>query len=93
VSAIQVMSAASMGVGAAEPPSKVRWLVLCDPAAASLVTIPATATVSALVLLVLHVLRVQPQATTISHDILAGRHDVRGKTGRPSANPDCEVTE
>ncbi len=56
VSTTQVMSTAIMGAGAAERVGKVRWLVLRDLATAWLFTIPATATVSALVLLVLNVL-------------------------------------
>jgi len=58
VSTTQVMSSAIMGVGAAERLSKVRWLVLRDLAAAWLLTIPATAVLSALVLLGLKVLGV-----------------------------------
>lgn len=57
VSTTQVMSSAIMGVGAAERLSKVRWLVLRDLATAWLLTIPATAILSALVLLVLNLLR------------------------------------
>ncbi len=48
VSTTQVMSSAIMGVGAAERLGKVRWLVLRDLAVAWLLTIPATAAVSAL---------------------------------------------
>ncbi len=51
VSTTQVMSSAIMGVGAAERLSKVRWLVLRDLATAWLLTIPATAAISALLLL------------------------------------------
>jgi inorganic phosphate transporter, PiT family len=58
VSTTQVMSSAIMGVGAAERLSKVRWLVLRDLAAAWLLTIPATAALSALALLGLNVLGV-----------------------------------
>ncbi len=58
VSTTQVMSSAIMGVGAAERLGKVRWLVLRDLAAAWLLTIPATAALSALVLLGLNVLGV-----------------------------------
>jgi PiT family inorganic phosphate transporter len=58
VSTTQVMSSAIMGVGAAERLGKVRWLVLRDLAAAWLLTIPATAALSALVLLALNVLGV-----------------------------------
>jgi PiT family inorganic phosphate transporter len=56
VSTTQVMSSAIMGVGAAERLSKVRWLVLRDLATAWLLTIPATAALSALVLLVMKLL-------------------------------------
>lgn len=48
VSTTQVMSSAIMGVGSAERLGKVRWLVLRDLAVAWLLTIPATAAVSAL---------------------------------------------
>jgi PiT family inorganic phosphate transporter len=58
VSTTQVMSSAIMGVGAAERLGKVRWLVLRDLATAWLLTIPATAALSALVLLGLNVLGV-----------------------------------
>jgi len=58
VSTTQVMSSAIMGVGAAERLSKVRWLVLRDLATAWLLTIPATAAISALALLGLNVLGV-----------------------------------
>jgi PiT family inorganic phosphate transporter len=58
VSTTQVMSSAIMGVGAAERLGKVRWLVLRDLATAWLLTIPATATLSALVLLAMRVLGV-----------------------------------
>jgi PiT family inorganic phosphate transporter len=58
VSTTQVMSSAIMGVGAAERLNKVRWLVLRDLATAWLLTIPATAAFSALVLLGLNVLGV-----------------------------------
>jgi PiT family inorganic phosphate transporter len=58
VSTTQVMSSAIMGVGAAERLNKVRWLVLRDLAAAWLLTIPATAAISALALLGLNALGV-----------------------------------
>ncbi len=58
VSTTQVMSSAIMGVGAAERLSKVRWLVLRDLATAWLLTIPATAAISALALLGLNALGV-----------------------------------
>lgn len=58
VSTTQVMSSAIMGVGAAERLNKVRWLVLRDLAGAWLLTIPATAVMSALVLLALNALGV-----------------------------------
>lgn len=58
VSTTQVMSSAIMGVGAAERLGKVRWLVLRDLATAWLLTIPATAAISALVLLVMRLLGV-----------------------------------
>ncbi len=58
VSTTQVMSSAIMGVGAAERLSKVRWLVLRDLATAWLLTIPATAAISALAFLGLNVLGV-----------------------------------
>ncbi len=56
VSTTQVMSSAIMGVGAAERLGKVRWLVLRDLAVAWLLTIPATAAVSALTFLGIHAL-------------------------------------
>lgn len=58
VSTTQVMSSAIMGVGAAERLNKVRWLVLRDLAGAWLLTIPATAAMSALMLLALNALGV-----------------------------------
>ncbi|MCJ7678014.1 MAG: inorganic phosphate transporter [Anaerolineales bacterium] len=58
VSTTQVMSSAIMGVGAAERLSKVRWLVLRDLSTAWLLTIPATAALSALALLGLNLLGV-----------------------------------
>jgi PiT family inorganic phosphate transporter len=58
VSTTQVMSSAIMGVGAAERLNKVRWLVLRDLATAWLLTIPATAVLSALVWLVMNLLGV-----------------------------------
>jgi len=58
VSTTQVMSSAIMGVGAAERLSKVRWLVLRDLSTAWLLTIPATAAISALALLGLNLLGV-----------------------------------
>ncbi len=58
VSTTQVMSSAIMGVGAAERLGKVRWLVLRDLATAWLLTIPSTAVLSAIVLLVMRLLGV-----------------------------------
>jgi PiT family inorganic phosphate transporter len=48
VSTTQVMSSTIMGTGAAERISKVRWTILRDLAIAWVLTIPATAIVSAL---------------------------------------------
>lgn len=59
VSTTQVMSSAIMGVGAAERLGKVRWLVLRDLAVAWLLTIPATAAVSALAYLGIRALGVR----------------------------------
>ena len=49
VSASQVISAAIMGVGAAERPNKVRWKIARDIGTAWILTIPATALIAALV--------------------------------------------
>lgn len=53
VSTTQVMSSAIMGVGASERLSKVRWTMLRDLALAWLLTIPTTAVLGAIALLVL----------------------------------------
>ena len=55
VSTTQVVSSAIMGVGSAERVSKVRWNVAVNIAIAWLLTIPATAVVSALLYLLLRV--------------------------------------
>ncbi len=51
VSTTQVMSSSILGVGAAERINKVRWNVLSDMALTWLITIPANATIAALVYL------------------------------------------
>ncbi len=53
VSTTQVLSSTIMGAGAAERLSKVRWMILRDMAVAWALTIPATAGVAALTLLVM----------------------------------------
>jgi len=54
VSTTQVVSSAILGVGSAERVSKVRWGVMYSIAVAWLLTIPATAGVSALIVLILN---------------------------------------
>jgi PiT family inorganic phosphate transporter len=51
VSTTHVVSSAIMGVGGAEHPERVRWGVAAEMVRAWLLTIPATAAVSALLLL------------------------------------------
>ena len=53
VSTTQVVSSAILGVGSAERVNKVRWNVAGSIAVAWLLTIPATAIVSALVYLLI----------------------------------------